>query len=258
MLKLASINRWQAAGGHLAISAIVGLTVLAAMILVWYPPPYFQASGGNDLVLLMVGIDITLGPLLTLVVFNPRKGLGKLRFDLFVIGACQIAALAYGAHVMFTARPAYLVFAVDRFDLVMNNLLFDRELEKAPPPWNRRPLARPPTIGAKIPEDPKLKNESLFDALGGVDLPQQARFYVPYAEVAKTAAARARPIDELRQLDPAARDRIDDAVAGSGRREAALGFIGAAAPHRDFAVIVDRESGTIVDMVLAKPWAVGR
>jgi hypothetical protein len=258
VLKLASINRWQAAGGHLAISAIVGLTVLAAMILVWYPPPYFQASGGNDLVLLMVGIDVTLGPLLTFAIFNPRKGLGKLRFDLAVIGFCQVAALAYGVHVMFTARPAYLVFAVDRFDLVMNNLLFDRELAKAPPPWNRRPVARPPTIGARIPDDPKLRNESLFDALGGIDLPQQARFYVPYAEVAKAAAERSRPIAELRQLDPAARERIDDAVGDSGRDEASLGFVGAAAPNRDFAVLVDRATGEIVDMVMAKPWDLGR
>lgn len=254
MLKLASINRWQAAGGHLAISAIIGVTVLAAMILVWYPPPYFQASGGNDLVLLMVAVDVTLGPLLTLAVFNPKKGLGKLRFDLAIIALFQIGALIYGVHVMFVARPAYLVYAVDRFDLVMANLLFDKQLEKAPPPWNRRPTGRPPTIGAKIPDDPKLREQSLFDALSGVDLPQQARYYVPYADVAKSAAARARPIDELRKLDPAAVERIDAAVRDSGRDEKSLGFLGAAAPNRDFAVLVDRSSGEIVGMVMARPW----
>jgi hypothetical protein len=254
VLKLASINRWQAAGGHLAISAIVGVAVLAAMILVWYPPPYFQASGGNDLVLLMVGIDVALGPLLTFAVFNPRKGLGKLRLDLAIIAFLQVAALAYGVHVMFTARPAYLVYAVDRFDLIMANLLFDRELAKAPPPWNRRPIGRPPTIGVKIPEDPKLRDQSLFDALAGVDLPQQARYYVPYSEVAKVAAARSRSIDELRKLDPPAIDRIDAAVRASGRDESQLGFLGAAAPNRDFAVVVDRNSGEIVDMLMARPW----
>src|SRR5688572_13652896 len=132
MLKLASLNRWQAAGSHLALSAIIGAAVLAAMILVWYPPPYFDAAGGNELVLLMVGIDVALGPLLTLAVFNPRKGMGKLRFDLAVIAFFQVAALAYGVHVMFVARPAYLVFAVDRFDLVMANTLPDAELAKAP------------------------------------------------------------------------------------------------------------------------------
>jgi hypothetical protein len=258
MLKLASINRWQAAGGHLTLSVIVGVSVLAAMILVWYPPPYFQASGGNDLVLLMVAVDVTLGPLLTLAVFNPAKGLGKLRFDLAVIGLFQIAALAYGVHVMYVARPVYLVWAVDRFDLVMSNLLPDAQLAQASPPWNERPRGRPPTIGARLPTDPKAREESLFTALGGIDLPQQAKYYVRYADVAKDAAGRSRPVDELRKLNPDRREAIDAAVRDTGRDEQTLGFVGAAAPMRDFAVFVDRASGEIRGMVIAHPWERGR
>lgn len=258
MFKLASISRWQAAGGHLTLSVVIGVSVLAAMILVWYPPPYFQASGGNDLVLLMTAVDVTLGPLLTLAVFNPAKGLGKLRFDLAVIALFQIGALAYGVHVMYTARPVYLVYAVDRFDLVMSNLLPDAQLAQASPPWNERPRGRPPTIGATLPTDPKAREESLFTALGGVDLPQQAKYYVPYAEVAQEAARRSRPIDDLRKLNPGRRDAIDAAVRDTGRDEQTLGFVGAAAPMRDFAVIVDRTSGEVRGMVLARPWEVGR
>lgn len=248
------MTRWQAGAGHLLISAAIGIAVLAAMIFVWYPPPYFQASGGNDLVLLMVGVDVALGPLLTTAVFNPRKGLGRLRFDLVVIGLCQIAALAYGVHVMFVARPAYLAFAVDRFDLVMNNQLFAGELAKASPPWNARPLGKPPTVVARLPEDPKLKEESLFTALGGIDLSAQPRFYVPYAEAAQAAGKRAQPIAELRKLNPDAAAKIDGIVAQSGRDETALGFLPAKAPQRDFAVVVERASGVIVDKVMLRPW----
>lgn len=254
MLRLSSLSRWQAGAGHLALSATIGAAVLAAMLFVWYPPPYFAAAGGNDLVLLMLGVDVTLGPLLTLAVFNPRKGLPKLRFDLAVIGLFQLAALGYGVHVMFVARPAYLVFAVDRFDLVMNNMLFDAELAKAPPPWNERRRGRPPTIGARVPDDPKLKEESLFIALSGVDLSQQPRFFVPYEQVAAQAAKRAKPLAELRKLNPEAQATIDALVAKSGRAEDALGFLPAAAPHRDFAVIVERGEGAVVDRVLLKPW----
>ncbi len=253
-MRLASLDRWQAGAGHLLVSAAIGAGVLASMILVWYPRPYFEAAGGNDLVLLMVGIDVALGPLLTFAVFNPAKGIGKLRFDLAVIGCCQVAALAYGVHVMFVARPAYLVFAVDRFDLVMANQLADAELAKAPPPWNARPRGRPPTVGARVPDDPALKEESLFIALGGADLPQQPRFYVPYAGVAPEAAARARPLPDLRRLNPDAAATIDRIVAASGRGEEALGFLPAAAPHRDFAVVVDRAGGAIVERVMLRPW----
>jgi len=44
---------------------------------------------------------------------------------------------------MYSARPAYLVFAVDRFDLVMANTLAETELAKAHRPGNRLPVGRP-------------------------------------------------------------------------------------------------------------------
>jgi len=254
MLSLAHLSRWQAGAGHLAISAVIGIAVLALMILVWYPPPYFTAAGGNDLVFLMVGVDVALGPLLTLAVYNPAKGLGRLRFDLAVIGICQLAALAYGAHVMYTARPAYLVFAVDRFDLVMANLLTDEELAKAKPPFDRRPIGRPPTVGARVPDDPKLKEDSLFLALGGVDLTQQPRFFVPYPEIAPEAARRAAPIGALRKVNPGEAEAIDRIVRSAGRPEAELAWLAARAPNRDFVVIVEAKSGAIVERALLKPW----
>lgn len=253
-LSLSAFNRWQAAASHLTLSAIIGAAVLAAMIFGWYPPPFFKAAGGNDLVLLMVGIDVVLGPLLTLAVYNPAKGLPKLRFDLTVIGLMQLAALAYGTYVMFIARPAYLVYAVDRFDLVMANTLADSELAKAPPPLDRRPLGKPPTVGARIPGDPKLKEESLLLALSGIDLTEQPRFYVPYDEIAKEAAKRAQPLAVLRKLNPDGQGRIDAAVKDSGLPEDALGFLPARGPNWNFAVVVDRSTGAIVDQFIAAPW----
>jgi hypothetical protein len=254
VLRLANLNRWQAGGGHLFISAAIGAAVLAAMILVWYPPPFFEATGGLGLVLLMIGVDVTLGPLLTTAVFNPAKGLGQLKLDLAVIGLLQLAALAYGIHVMYTARPAYLVFAVDRFDLVMANAIPPAELAKAPPPWNRVPVGRPPTVGARIPDDPKLKEESLFAALAGVDLPQQPRFFVPYAEVARDAARKGHEIADLKRRNPDRTEAIDAIVRASGRAESGLRWLAARAPNRDFAVVVDAADGAIVDMTIARPW----
>jgi hypothetical protein len=251
---LSKLSRWQAGGGHLLLSLAIGAAVLAAMILVWYPPPYFEAAGGTGLVLLMVGIDVTLGPLLTTAVFNPAKGMGKLKVDLAVIGLCQLAALAYGMHVMHSARPAYLVYAVDRFDLVMANTMPAAELAKASAPWNRLPMGRPPIVGAKIPADPKLKEESLFLALSGVDLTQQPRFYVPYADVAHDAAERGRALAELKRINPDRVDAIEAIVRASGRPERQLKYLPARAPNRDFAVVIDAGDGAIVDMTLARPW----
>ena len=71
-MKLASLNRWKASRAHVAISAAIGVAVV-------------------------------IGSLITLVIFDLKKK--ALKFDLSVIAALQLAALAYGCHVRFESRP---------------------------------------------------------------------------------------------------------------------------------------------------------
>ena len=59
------------------------------MLAVWYPQPYFAAMGGATLILLLIGVDVVIGPLITLIVFDPKKK--SLRFDLAVIARCKSA-----------------------------------------------------------------------------------------------------------------------------------------------------------------------
>ena len=147
------------------------------------------------------------------------------------------------------------MFAVDRFDLVMNNLLFDAELAKAQPPWNvRGPGAGRPRWARASPTTPSSRRSRFSSRSPASTCRRQPRFFVPYEQVAGEAAKKAKPMDELRKLNPGAQATIDRIVARSGRSEADLAFLPAAAPQRDFAVIVERPSGTIVERVLLKPW----
>ena len=107
-MTLASFSRWQAFLIHLGISALIAATVVALVLAVWYPPPYFAGMGGPVLLRLLIGVDVVLGPLITLIVFDPAKP--RLKYDLMTIAALQVAALAYGGMVMFEARPVYNVF----------------------------------------------------------------------------------------------------------------------------------------------------
>ena len=63
----------------------------------WYPYPYRELSGGRELFALVVAVDVVLGPLITLVIFNPAKTRRHLVMDFTVIGLLQVAALAYGS-----------------------------------------------------------------------------------------------------------------------------------------------------------------
>ena len=116
---LARFTRRQAALFHLGVSALVAAAIVAVMLLVWYPSPWFAAAGGRTLLILLVGVDVILGPLLTFIVFNPAKK--SLVYDLAVIVMLQIAALIYGIHVMASARPAFVVYLRGGFDVVAAN-----------------------------------------------------------------------------------------------------------------------------------------
>lgn len=115
------MTRWKAAGIHLGISVVVGLIAFSLLYFVYYPQPYFAAAGADKLVLILLGVDVVLGPLLTLVVF--KSGKKTLKFDLATIAGLQLAALVYGLHIMWFARPAFLLAVIDRIEIVYANTI---------------------------------------------------------------------------------------------------------------------------------------
>lgn len=89
------MSRFQAALIHLLISTLVVGTVVGVVYWLWYPEPTFGIVGVLPIILMLVGIDLVLGPLLTMIVY--KHGKPGLKFDLSVIALVQIAALVYGA-----------------------------------------------------------------------------------------------------------------------------------------------------------------
>jgi len=107
------MNRWKAFGIHLIISLLVFLALLGIIILMWYPGILFSIDGGWEGLKIVMGVDVVLGPLLTLVVF--KVGKPSLKFDLSCIAILQIACMAAGIWIVYQERPIALVFAYDTF-----------------------------------------------------------------------------------------------------------------------------------------------
>ncbi|QHE88619.1 hypothetical protein [Hydrogenophaga sp. BPS33] len=103
---------------HFAISLFVAFLVGLVVFRVWYPAPFNELIGGLELFLILVGVDLVCGPLLTFVLFNPQKPRHKWRMDLGTILAVQIGAMVYGMAQLAIARPVYLAFEGDRFRVV--------------------------------------------------------------------------------------------------------------------------------------------
>jgi hypothetical protein len=246
------MSRWKASGIHLCISTVVAAIVLGVLYLVWYPSTYFAAMGGEQLVYLLVGVDIVLGPLITLIVF--KTGKKGLKFDLAVIGLLQCAALTYGVSVAAAARPAYTVFVIDRFEVVAANDLDPAELAKVERnEFKSISWTGPRVVGVMRPEDAEEHNRILFAMAEGRDLQHFPQHYVPYADVAAEAGRRAQPLSTLRRYNSGHAAEIDNFVRQSGLNEADLGFLPLRAKRGERAVIVKR-NGDILGTLNLSPW----
>src|SRR5213592_553948 len=206
---LSGMTRVRAASLHLGVSALVAVISVTSMILVWYPPPLFQLLGGFELLLLIVGVDVTLGPLLTFVVF--KSGKKGLKFDLSVIAFLQLSALIYGASVVFVARPGYIVFVKDRFELVRVADIEPSRLAQARIDRFRSfPLGRPQFIGSVLPTNPREAQELVFSALsGGPDVAELPKYYADLEVVRDLMVQKSLPLEELKKLNPGAIASID-------------------------------------------------
>ena len=249
------MSRWKAGLIHLTISATIAAMVLALMLLVWYPQPLFAAVGGQQVLLILLGVDLSLGPLVTLIIFTAKKSRRALIFDLSVIATLQIAALLYGMSVVFHARPVFVVFSKNSFDLVTANMLSDEDIAKAKyPAYRHLPLTGPIYVFSEMPTNIKEQNEVVLSAFSGKDLPQYPQFYLPYAEHQTAAGAAAKSLAELKKLNMDRTPEIDNALRNSGRTEAEVGYLPLRAKYQNQAILVGKNDGKVLAVLPLQPW----
>jgi hypothetical protein len=103
---------------HFLVTAALGACAAALIFLVWFPSPLATMIGGTKLFQLVVGCDLALGPLISLVIYNSRKSRRELVIDYSIVGALQLAALVYGVMIVAGTRPVYIAFSADRLEVV--------------------------------------------------------------------------------------------------------------------------------------------
>jgi hypothetical protein len=250
------ITRGRAFLTHLAISsAIVGAACIV-IFFVWYPDPYFQAAGAWNVLRVLIGVDVVLGPLLTLIVFKPGKR--GLKFDLWFIAIVQLAALVYGLAVIHRERPYFMVFAVDRFFLLAAPDVDAVKLAeaRAADRVGDKPLRGPLLVLAQRPTDlaeqQRLIDETVFG--GQPDIERRPEYWQPFGDHGGQVIARSRPLAALHAARPDAAAEIAALAATLGRPENEIAFVPLIAKNRDVSVIVDATTGSPIDVIDVDPW----
>lgn len=233
---------------HLSISIFIALLVMGLVFFVWYPLPLAKAVGVTHIFLMMLTIDVIVGPLLGLLVYKEDKK--SLKFDLTVIIAIQISALLYGIYSIEQGRPAWVVYNVDRFELVRKNEIVAQNINQAKPQFQQLSWLKPQFVATQFAQDVKQRNDDMFaEVLGGISIAQRPERYVDFAQAKAQLQKRAQSLELLQQYN----DKINVEKILS-KYPKATAFVPLKANAVDMTVLINKEKGEVVKIVDLRPW----
>jgi hypothetical protein len=218
-------DRLKASSIHFGASLVVALLAAILVFGLWYPYPYRDISGGRELFFLVVVVDVILGPLITLAVFNRAKPLRELQRDLAMVILIQLVALAYGLWTVFEARPVHLVFEYDRFRVVHAVDVPRELLKKTPHDLDPLPLMGPTLLSLRPFRSNEEKMDYTMAALQGVSLASRPDLWQPYIAAANEIRELAKPVQALKVQFPLQASAIDGVLATTGRQPDTLVYL---------------------------------
>lgn len=202
----------------------------------------------TNIFLMLLVIDVILGPLLGLLVY--KEGKITLKFDLSVIILIQITALCYGVFSIEQGRPAWLVFYADRFELVRKNDIILENIDQAQSQFQQASWTGPQFTAIKLAVSPQQRQNDMFtEVLGGISLAQQPARYVELTQVKNQIQQRALPLVELEQYN--SKTEVKKTLAKYPNADAWLPLKANAV---DMVVLVNKESASIIKIVDLRPW----
>ncbi|MEG1150331.1 MAG: TfpX/TfpZ family type IV pilin accessory protein [Bacilli bacterium] len=232
---------------HLSISLLIVLLVIGLVFFVWYPSPLAQAVGVTHIFLMLLAIDVVIGPILGVLVY--KEGKKSLKFDLTVIILFQLSALFYGVYSIEQGRPAWLVYNVDRFELVRKNEIVDQNMNQVQPQFQHPSWLKPQYAAVEFAKDKNQRNDDMFaEVLGGISIAQRPERYVELNKAKKQMQQRAQKLELLQQYNN--KTDVEKILA---KYPQATAFLPMKASAVDMTVLID-QNANVVKIVDLRPW----
>jgi hypothetical protein len=246
------MSRYQASLVHLFLSALLVGSVVGVVFWLWYPEPTFGIVGVLPIILMLIAIDLVLGPLLTMIVY--KHGKPGLKFDLSVIALVQIVALAYGTHILYQEKPHYLVFAVDRLEFVAKTHIDPLVMRFEESQTEK--FAGLTLVYARRPTDPD-EYQRYFDSVifeGQPDLERRPEFWEPWSGGADMLRQQAKAIEDITAESPLEQENLRRAIEEHASNHPNLGLLPIGGIEANIGMLVDRDTLEIIDVIYANPW----
>lgn len=246
-------NRLNAFLAHLSISALVALMSIFVVFYLWYPSPLQNTLGVTKIFFLLLAIDGIMGPVMTFIVYQPKKK--SLVFDLSVIGIMQLIALAYGMYTIYQGRPAFIVYNEHRFEVIRSIDLDVESTKLADNNHNKSAIVdwlSPHWVAAVPTGSVERQNKVAFSsAEGGADWSQLPDSYIPLKKIKPKLLKKANALSEIISLykdDADVKEKLNQYVNKDFK------WLPLRGKTSNMIVLINANSAEVIQVIDIDPW----
>jgi hypothetical protein len=248
--------RFKAFGLHLLASSVALSTILGSLYLGWYRWPGWILTDVTRVVMVMVGVDVVLGPSLTFIIARSSKPGRVLARDIAVIVAVQLCALGYGTVSLWNGRPMYYTFSVNVLQLVQAYDIDDEEAalgrQQNPnlaPHW----YSLPRWVWAPLPADSAVSEKIVRSTItGGDDVTSMPRYFKPWSEGLNDLRANLKKVDNVAYFAPREKNTLKEHMRAAGLTTDELNAMPLTGRGHPLLAVIDPATATIKAILRAK------
>jgi hypothetical protein len=205
---------------HLLSSATVLTLILGSLYFGWYRWPGWHLTDVKTVVLVMVCVDVVLGPTLTFIVASKNKTRRVLTRDIGIIVVVQLCALIYGSVSLWNGRPLYYAFSENILQLVQ---AYDIDAKEADAGRRQNPglaphwYSLPRWIWAPLPQDADESRKILISAVtGGDDVISMPRYFKPWEDGLPSLRSRLKNVDDVAYFAKSEKKKLKERMKAAG------------------------------------------
>jgi hypothetical protein len=248
--------RFKALGLHLMASATALMLIFGALYFGWYRWPGWYLSDVSQVVIVMAGVDLVVGPLFTFIVAGANKPRRVLARDIAVIVAIQLVALTYGAMSIWSGRPLYYAFSENVLQFVQaydispgEGDLARRQKAALAPHW----YSLPRWIWAPLPEDSHERGRIVASAVaGGDDVISMPRYFKPWEQGLPALRTQLKKVDDVGYFSSADKKKLKAQLRAAGLSADAPTALPLTGRGHPLLAVFDPASLTIIAIFKAK------
>ena len=241
---------------HLLSSATILALILGSLYFGWYRWPGWYLTDVTTVVLVMVCVDVVLGPTLTLIIANRSKERHVLARDIGIIVAVQLCALAYGSVSLWNGRPLYYAFSenilqlVQAYDIDANEAKLGREQNPTlAPHW----YSLPRWIWAPLPQNAGEAQKIITSSItGGDDVISMPRYFKRWEEGLTSLRTQLKKVDDVAYFAKSEKKRLKDKMRAAGLAEDHVNTMPLTGRGHPLLAVIDPESLRITAVLTAK------